>query len=98
MSKLKFVRPARKKGPKKQRNVPKWLKVIGRVLSIIFRPLRPLGRYFAGSWQELRKVKWPSNKTSIKLTGAVIVFTLVMTGFIVALDYGFEQIVKRILL
>lgn len=82
--------------------VPNWLKVIGRpikkVLRIIFWPFRPLGRYVAGAWVELRQVKWPSRKSSLKLTGAVIVFTLVMTLFIVSLDFVFEQIVKRILL
>lgn len=87
-----------KKGEKKKRQTPKWLKAIGRVLSIILFPLRPFGRYLKGAWQELRKVTWPTNKSASKLTFAVVLFTVVMTVFIVALDFGFEQIVKRILL
>lgn len=100
MARLSLRKKADKK-LKKNRQVPKWLKTVGKVFAPILwllRPLRPLGRYFKGAWYELRQVKWPSNKTSVKLTIAVIVFTLVMTGFIVILDMGFEQIVKRILL
>lgn len=91
----------KKSQKKKKLRAPGWLKAIGRVLKkllIILWPLRPLGRYFKGAWIELRQVKWPSRKTSVKLTAAVLAFTAVMTVFIVALDYGFEQLVKRILL
>jgi len=96
-----------KKTDKKQKlrnklRAPKWLKAIWRpikkVLSIIFWPFRPLGRYVAGAWVELRQVKWPTRALTLKLTGAVIAFTIVLTIFIVSLDFVFEQIVKRILL
>ena len=83
--------------------MPGWLKAVGRPLKklkfllIIFRPFRPLGRYFAGAWRELRQVTWPTRRVTFKLTVAVLVFTTVLTGFIVALDFGFEQLVKRVL-
>lgn len=94
---------AKKKQGKQSRKLraPRWLKAIGRVLRtvlIIFWPLRPLGRYIKGAWEELRQVKWPTHKTTTKLTLAVIAFTAVLTVFIVALDYVFELVVKRILL
>ncbi|HSX28783.1 MAG TPA: preprotein translocase subunit SecE [Candidatus Saccharimonadales bacterium] len=99
---MKKLSLRKKKGTAKKQRVrrpaPRWLKAIGRVLGIIFRPLRPLGRYFAGAWYELRQVSWPSRKSTTKLTIAVIIFTAVMTVFIVTLDFGFEQLVKRILL
>ena len=85
---------AKPKRAKRSLRVPKWVKAP----LIILWPLRPLGRYFAGAWHELRQVNWPSNRTTAKLTLAVILFTAIMTLFIVTLDYGFEQIVKRILL
>lgn len=91
----------KKSAKKKKLQAPGWLKAIGRVLKkllIVLWPLRPLGRYVKGAWIELRQVKWPSRKTTVKLTGAVLAFTAVLTAFIVALDYGFEQLVKRILL
>lgn len=91
------LRIPKPKAPK----APKWLKKVGRVLKpvlVIFRPLRPLGRYVKGAWFELRQVVWPDRKSTLKLSLAVILFTALLTVFIVALDFGFEQLVKRILL
>lgn len=103
--KLRLRLPKIKK-PKKLA-MPKWLAAIGRPIGkvlkklgfvlIVFRPLRPVGRYFAGAWHELRQVTWPTRAVTFKLTLACILFTAVMTGFIVALDYGFDQLVKRVL-
>ncbi|HEV2412287.1 MAG TPA: preprotein translocase subunit SecE, partial [Candidatus Saccharimonadales bacterium] len=80
---------------------PKIPPVIGKVLyyprlvlRFIFWPLRPFGRYFKGAWQELKEVTWPNRKMSIQLTLAVIVFTLLLSAVIAALDFGFEQLVK----
>ena len=68
------------------------------VLGFIFKPLSPFGRYFRGAWRELKLVTWPTRKTSVQLTIAVIIFTLLLSSFIALLDYGFEQLVKRIIL
>jgi preprotein translocase SecE subunit len=92
---------AKGKTTKQRAGAPRWLKTIGRGLKktlIIFIFLRPFGRYIKGAWSELRQVKWPGRKASIQLTFAVVLFTLVMTGFIVLLDTGFEALVKRIIL
>jgi preprotein translocase SecE subunit len=92
---------AKKKETKRRASAPSWLKATGRVLRkvlIIFIFLRPIGRYFVGAWKELRQVKWPTRKASVQLTFAVIVFTIVMMGFIVLLDTGFEALVKKVIL
>lgn len=89
--------PQKKSEEKQKKSSPKKFKFLKKVL-IIFAPFRPFGRYVKGAWQELRQVTWPNRKTSIQLTIAVILFTAVMSGLIVALDFGFEQLVKRILL
>lgn len=60
--------------------------------------LRAIGGYFAGSWHELREVRWPTRRATWVLTLAVIIFTALMVVFILALDFGFEQLFKRILL
>jgi len=62
------------------------------------RFLRAIGAYFAGSWQELRQVRWPTRKATWSLTAAVLVFSVVLAVFILALDFGFEQLFKRIIL
>lgn len=60
--------------------------------------IRAIGGYFTGSWQELRQVRWPTRRATWGFTLAVIVFTLAMTGFILGLDYGFEQLFKQVIL
>lgn len=60
--------------------------------------LRAIGSYFAGAWYELREVRWPTRKATWGLTVAVIIFTLIMAGFVLGLDYGFEQLFKGIIL
>jgi preprotein translocase SecE subunit len=62
------------------------------------RWLKAIGRYFAGSWNELRQVHWPTRRATWGLTTAVIVFTVMLVAFILGLDFGFEQLFKRIIL
>lgn len=62
------------------------------------RWLKAIGGYFTGSWRELREVRWPTRRATWSLTSAVIVFTLVLVVFILALDYGFEQLFKKVIL
>lgn len=71
-------------GIKRDVKMPKWL--------------RAIGGYFVGSYRELRQVKWPNRRASWSLTFAVIVFTTVLVVFILSLDYGFEQLFKKVIL
>ena len=74
--------------------------VKGRLARTVRAPrfLRSIGGYFAGAWAELRAVHWPNRRTTWGLTLAVIGFTIVLAIFILALDAGFEQLFKRIIL
>jgi preprotein translocase SecE subunit len=58
----------------------------------------PFRGYFVSSWKELKKVDWPDRKTSLRLTGVVILFTLTFTVFTTLLDFGFEKLAKQIFL
>jgi preprotein translocase SecE subunit len=60
--------------------------------------LKAIGGYFTGSYRELRQVKWPNRRASWSLTFAVLVFTAVLVVFILSLDYGFEQLFKKVIL
>jgi preprotein translocase SecE subunit len=72
------------KGLNKDVKAPKWLKAIG--------------GYFVGSYRELRQVKWPTRRAAWSLTFAVIIFTTVFVIMILSLDYGFEQLFKKVIL
>jgi preprotein translocase SecE subunit len=62
------------------------------------RWLKAIGGYFVGSYRELRQVKWPSRRATWGLTFAVILFTAVFVVMILSLDYGFEQLFKKVIL
>jgi preprotein translocase SecE subunit len=58
----------------------------------------PFRGYIVNSFKELKHVVWPDRKTSLKLTFTVIVFSAIFAAFTTTLDYGFEELAKRIFL
>lgn len=65
----------------------------GKKLNIKRRIRAP--KYFRESWKEVKKVTWPNRKDALKLSGAVIVFTIVFAIFTSLVDFGFSQLVER---
>ncbi len=81
------------------------LKQIGHAFRWFFRlkPIRFIGKilgfgYLASSWRELRQVTWPTWKESRRLTGAVIIFSVIFGALVAAADYGLDKLFKQILL
>jgi preprotein translocase SecE subunit len=64
-------------------------KIIGKVLLI---------SYFKNAWKELRLVTWPNNRTTWRLTGAVLVFAIVFGLTVAGLDYILEKGFREVLL
>ena len=60
------------------------------------RSLTP--RFLKDAWNELRQVTWPSNKETLKLTFAVMMFALVFGGLIWVTDYGLENLFRKVLI
>jgi preprotein translocase subunit SecE len=60
--------------------------------------MKAVFNYFKESWQELGKITWPSREQSIKLTAAVIVFSIVLAGFMGGVDFGLNRLVQRVIL
>ncbi len=88
-------------------------KSIGRFLAKLTAPIRktkvwrwlrkhvlrsPFRGYFVSSWKELKNVTWPDRKTSLKLTGVVLLFTFAFAIFTTLLDFGFEKLARQIFL
>ncbi len=81
------------------------LKTIGHGLRWFFtrRPVRFVGRilglsYLASSFREVRLVTWPTRRQSFRLTGAVIIFSVVFGAIVAGADYGLGKIFKHIIL
>jgi len=75
--------------------------------SKVFTPIRfifkLLGKvlllsYFRNSWKELRQVTWPDNRTTWRLTGAVLVFALIFGLMVAGLDFVLEKGFREVLL
>lgn len=60
--------------------------------------MRALLTYFKESWQELEKVTWPDRKTTTRLSVDVIILSLLVGGFIAAVDFGMVEILQRLIL
>ena len=59
--------------------------------------LRRIGGYFKGSWEEIKLVRWPDRRSTWKMTGALIAFTVAFAVVILLLDYGFQALFKALL-
>ena len=66
---------------------------IGRMLKKVF-----FISYFAGAWQELKEVTWPSRKETRQLTVAVFAFAIVFGIIVTTVDYGLDKVFKKVLL
>jgi preprotein translocase SecE subunit len=91
------VAPAKKtvsKKPASSKRVEKSEKKERKQLKI-FAPFRALGRYFVGSWRELRQVRWPNRKQTWAMTLAVILFSLALGVLIFLLDAAFTLLFKK---
>lgn len=81
------------------------LKQIGHALRWFFRlrAVRFIGRilgfsFVRSSWQELKQVTWPTRREGLRLTSAVIVFSVVFAVILAGVDYGLDKLFKHLLL
>ena len=63
---------------------------------ILFRPFVAFGCYVRDSFREIRQVRWPNRKATWKLVFSVIVYVIVIAGFIMLLDLLFTYLFNLI--
>ena len=51
-------------------------------------------KYFLDSYEELKKVSWPSRKQLIRDTLIVVVSSTVITAFIAVIDFGLSKVLE----
>jgi preprotein translocase SecE subunit len=75
--------------------------------SMAWKPFRFIGKwlglillppYVRNSFQELKLVTWPNFRQTLRLTFAVLAFSVVFGAFIAAIDYGLDKLFKEVLL
>lgn len=65
---------------------------------VLNKKVRYIPSFLKNSWAELKQVSWPTKISALKLTFAVIIFSVVFAAFVQALDYIFSRVVKEIIL
>jgi preprotein translocase subunit SecE len=68
-------------------------RVVGRVLSRFLIP-----PYFKNSWRELQMVTWPDRRTTLRLTYAVIIFSIIFGVLVAIVDFGLDKLFKKVIL
>lgn len=58
--------------------------------------MRKIVNYLVSSWQELRKVHWPSRQTAIRDTIYVVAALIVSTALIGLVDFGLSQLTQLV--
>lgn len=56
-----------------------------------------IGEFLKDVKIELRKVSWPTRQETIKLTGVVILISVILAAFLGLLDFGFVTLLNRLL-
>jgi len=52
--------------------------------------------FFKESWQELKKVHWPSRKETYAATAVVIILVLIMVGYLALIDYALTRLIETV--
>ena len=66
-----------------------FVRFIGRMLGF---------RFFRGSVQELKLVTWPTKREGVRLTSAVVMFSVAFSLVLACVDYGLDKLFKHLLL
>lgn len=81
------------------------LKQVGHGFRWFFRlkPVSFLGKilgvsFVAGSASEMKHVTWPSRSDGLRLTWAVILFSVIFAALLAGVDYGLDKAFKQLLL
>jgi len=74
------------------------LRWFGRLRAVQFVALITGVRYVHSSFSELKEVTWPTRREGLRLTSAVIMFSVVFGALIAVVDYGLDKVFKQLLL
>jgi preprotein translocase subunit SecE len=59
--------------------------------------VRSLTEFFEESWQELKKVYWPSRKETYAATLVVIILVILISIYLAIVDFGLTKAIETII-
>ena len=70
---------------------------MGQWMEKVQESLRQVAEFFKESWQELKKVHWPSRKETYAATLVVIVVVVLISIFLAVVDLGLTKAIQAII-
>jgi len=56
-----------------------------------------LGEFFKESWQELKRVNWPTKEETTRYSGGVLAFSFIIAIILGFIDFGLMQLIHLLL-
>lgn len=56
-----------------------------------------LGEFFKESWQELKRVNWPTKEETTRYTGGVLAFSFIIAIVLGFIDFGLMRVIYLLL-
>jgi len=70
---------------------------MGQWMEKVQESIRQIAEFFKESWQELKKVHWPSRKETYAATLVVIVVVVLISIFLAVVDLGLTKAIQAII-
>jgi preprotein translocase subunit SecE len=70
---------------------------MGQWMEKVQESIRQVAEFFKESWQELKKVHWPSRKETYAATLVVIVVVVVISIYLAVVDLGLTKAIQAII-
>ena len=70
---------------------------MGQWMEKVQESVRQITEFFKESWQELKKVHWPSRKETYAATLVVIVVVVLISIFLALVDLGLTKAIQAII-
>jgi preprotein translocase subunit SecE len=70
---------------------------MGQWMEKVQESFRQVAEFFKESWQELKKVHWPSRKETYAATLVVIVVVVLISIFLAVVDLGLTKAIQAII-
>jgi len=71
--------------------------LMGQWMEMVQERVRQVTEFFKESWQELKKVHWPSRKETYAATLVVIVVVVLISIFLAVVDLGLTKAIQAII-
>ncbi len=70
---------------------------MGQWIEKVQESVRQITEFFKESWQELKKVHWPSRKETYAATLVVIIVVVLISIFLAVVDLGLTKAIQAII-